>query len=122
MSLLKSIERLQRLDYFIRKEATGTSEEFAARIGICRSMLMENLSEMKELGAQLSYCPRRRSYVYLSEFNLIIGKEIKTKARGGFGNTLVNYYNIFFAQSNGIGHLRDSFEMPTMLIATVEEA
>ena len=98
MSLLKSIERLQRLDYFIRKEATGSSAEFARKLGICRSMLMENLSEMKELGAQLNYCPRRRSYVYLSEFNLIIGNEIKNKARGGIGHTPINYYkNIFFS-------------------------
>jgi hypothetical protein len=96
MSLLKSIERLQRLDYFIRKEATGSSAEFAKKLGICRSMLMENLGEMKELGAQLNYCPRRRSYVYLNEFTLIIGKDTKNKARGGFGNTLVNYYTAYY--------------------------
>jgi hypothetical protein len=92
MSLLKSIERLQRLDYFIRKEATGSSSEFAQKLGICRSMLMENLCEMKELGAQLNYCPRRRSYIYLNEFTLIIGSSAKNKARGGFGHTFVNYY------------------------------
>ena len=92
MGLLKSIERLQRMDYFIRKEATGTSDEFASKIGICRSMLMENLAEMKELGAQLSYCPRRRSYVYLNDFTLIIGSNAKNMARGGFGYARF-YYN-----------------------------
>ncbi|MCX8490446.1 MAG: hypothetical protein ORN54_05205 [Cyclobacteriaceae bacterium] len=96
MSLLKSVERLQRLDYFIRKEATGSSKEFAEKLGICRSMLMENLNEMKELGAQLNYCPRRRSYVYLNEFTLIIGRDIKNKARGGLGRAIINFYkNIF---------------------------
>ena len=88
MSLLKSIERLKRMDYFIRKEATGTSEEFAEKIGICRSMLMENLREMKELGAQLDFCPRRKSYVYLTDFTLVIGNGIKTKAKGGFNHQI----------------------------------
>ncbi|GHN00317.1 hypothetical protein WSM22_18060 [Cytophagales bacterium WSM2-2] len=74
MSLLKSIERLKRMDYFIKKEITGTSGEFATKIGISRSMLMENLKEMKELGAGISYCHYRRSYCYDNEFSLIIGK------------------------------------------------
>jgi hypothetical protein len=33
----------------------------------------------------------------VSEFSLIVGNDTKNKARSGFGNTLVNYYNnIFF--------------------------
>lgn len=95
MSLLKSIERLKRMDYFIRKEATGTSEEFAEKIGICRSMLMENLREMKELGAQLDFCPSRKSYVYLNEFTLIIGNGAKNKTKGGF-NYKIDVENIFY--------------------------
>ncbi|MFO0266599.1 MAG: hypothetical protein ACK51D_06590 [Cyclobacteriaceae bacterium] len=83
MSLLKSIERLQRIDYLIRKEATGTSDEFAEKVGICRSMLMENLREMKELGAQIFYCRHRRSYCYVNEFNLLIGDTSKNKLKAG---------------------------------------
>ncbi len=84
------------MDYFISKEATGTSEEFAEKIGICRSMLMENLREMKELGAELDFCPHRKSYIYLNEFNLIIGNQAKSKTKGGFNNKVANYYeNIF---------------------------
>ncbi len=93
MSLLKSIERLKRMDYFIRKEATGTSDEFAEKIGICRSMLMENLREMKELGAQLDFCHRRKSYVYLNDFTLIIGNGIKDKIKGGSNSKLkIKYF------------------------------
>jgi GTP-sensing pleiotropic transcriptional regulator CodY len=60
MSLLKSIERLQRIDYLIRKEATGTSDEFAEKVGICRSMLMENLREMKELVHSWTFAPAEK--------------------------------------------------------------
>lgn len=90
MSLLKSIERLQRMDYFINKEATGSSEEFAEKIGISRSTIMENLREMKELGAKLNYCHKRRSYYYENEFRLIIGNSSKQKLTGGIGMILPN--------------------------------
>ncbi len=49
MSLLKSIDRLKRLDWFIKKEATGTAGDFSEKIGISRSMLMINLDEMREM-------------------------------------------------------------------------
>jgi hypothetical protein len=80
--MLKYIERLKRMDDLIQKKCTGTSEEFARKLGISRSMLMENLKEMREIGAPLSYCPRRRSYVYLHDFPLVIG-EGNQHIRGG---------------------------------------
>ena len=83
MSLLKSIERIQQLNDLIRREATGTAIEFADKIGISRSMLMENIREMKELGAMIEYCPFRRSYYYTQEFKVIIGAESKRKILGG---------------------------------------
>jgi DNA-binding transcriptional regulator GbsR (MarR family) len=71
------------MDYFIRKEATGTSDEFAEKIGISRSTIMENLREMKELGAQLNYCHKRRSYYYENEFRLVVGDSSKQRIVGG---------------------------------------
>lgn len=88
MSLLKFIERIQRIDYLIKKERTGSSEEFADKLGISRSMLMENLREMRELGAKIEYCPRRKSYHYESSFELVIGPSMKSKVIGGIGLTL----------------------------------
>jgi len=105
MSLLKSIERLKRIDYFLEKECTGTSGEFAKKIGISRSMLMENLREMKDLGARLDYCPRRRSYVYMNDFSLIIGCGMKNNVKGGTNQLISTFNKIFFQQSNGTGHL-----------------
>jgi DNA-binding transcriptional regulator GbsR (MarR family) len=100
MSLLKSINRLQRLHYFIKNEATGTSEEFSKKLGISRSMLMENLREMKDLGAAICFCPHRRTYFYSSEFDLFIGNASKEKIKGGI-----------FYQSNGTGRLAATFGM-----------
>ncbi len=73
MSLLKYVERLKRMDDLIRRKATGTPEEFANRLGIGRTILMEELRELKELGAELCYCKVRHSYYYANEFILKIG-------------------------------------------------
>jgi hypothetical protein len=48
MSLLKSIDRLKKLDSLIKKEFTGTAEEFAEKIGISRSMLMMNIPDTSD--------------------------------------------------------------------------
>jgi biotin operon repressor len=83
MSLLKFVYRLRRIDDLIKRENTGASDEFAEKVGISRSMLMENLREMRELGAKIEYCQRRNSYRYLSDFELIIGHSAKQTLRGG---------------------------------------
>lgn len=46
---------------------------------------MENIREMKELGAEIHFCPTRRSYFYVNEFRLIIGLgcQPKRKIMGG---------------------------------------
>jgi hypothetical protein len=67
------------MDDLIKKEITGTSKEFAEKLGISRSMLMENLSEMKELGAAIAFCPLRRSYYYTDTFSVVIGRAERIK-------------------------------------------
>lgn len=71
MSLIKYIDRAKRMDELIRRKATGCAEEFAAKLGICKSQLYQDLNEMKELGAPIEYCHTRKSYVYSTEAKLI---------------------------------------------------
>lgn len=73
MSLLKYVERLKRMDDLIRRKATGTPEEFARRLGLGKSVLMDELRELKELGAVVTYCKERQSYYYKEDFVLKIG-------------------------------------------------
>jgi predicted DNA-binding transcriptional regulator YafY len=74
MNLIDSVERLKKMDALIKRRDTGTSKEFAQKIGISRSMLMHNLCEMKALGAEISFCSYRRSYCYDNDFSIVIGK------------------------------------------------
>ena len=73
MSVIKYLERLKRMDALIRRNATGSPENFADRMNLCRSALMKNLCEMKKMGAPISYCKQRQTYYYKEEKELFIG-------------------------------------------------
>src|SRR5260221_7087738 len=86
MSLLKYIDRLKRMDDLIRRKATGTPEEFAERLGLGKTILMEELRELKELGAAVCYNRNIQSYCYENDFELKIGclsSLEQNKVRGG---------------------------------------
>jgi len=59
----------------ITREATGSSEEFASKLDISKSMLMIDLGELREIGAELEYCRIKRSYCYKRPFTFIVGRE-----------------------------------------------
>lgn len=72
MSILKYIDRLKLMDSLIRRKATGNSFEFAKKIGISRSVLMENINEMRAMGVQIEYDKYRNSYYYSTDCRLVI--------------------------------------------------
>lgn len=115
MSLLKYIERLKRMDDLIRSKATGTPEEFAAKLGLGKSVLMEELSELRELGAKIAYCRERRSYYYEQNFLLVVGEKSGQNAgflKGG------KYFSVFDTHSGMAGLHWFMFEL---LIATEQQ-
>lgn len=84
MSLLKYLERAKRIDDLIRRKATGNAEQFSNKLGISRSVLMEHLRDMKELGAPIRFCDTRHSYYYEEEFSFIISRRTEmSKVMGG---------------------------------------
>ncbi len=93
MSIIKYIERLRRMDDLIRRKATGTPDEFASRLGLGKSVLMQELCELKELGAEIAYCRERKSYCYEQEFILKIGKLDNSKQQELKGGQ--NYFDEF---------------------------
>ena len=96
MSLLKYLERAERMDYLIQHKATGHAEEFAHKLGISRSLLMEHLRDLKELGAPIRFSEIIQSYYYESAFRLIIReKRDLEQINGGFFSMVV------FAVQNG---------------------
>ncbi len=73
MTLLKYIERLEQMDQLIRMKATGSSKEFADKLGISRSLMMQELNVLKELGADIAYDKKRQTYYYKKRMKLFFG-------------------------------------------------
>ena len=65
------------MDDLIRRRATGTPEEFAQKMGLSRSALMEYIKSLKALNAPIRYDNLRRSYCYLFPCKLKVGFEGK---------------------------------------------
>lgn len=75
--MLKYIERIKAMDQLIQMKATGTSEEFAEKLNISRSTLMEYIDVLKQMEAPIAFDRFRNSYYYLFPCRLKIGYEGK---------------------------------------------
>jgi predicted DNA-binding transcriptional regulator YafY len=73
MSFSTNIQRIQQMDQLIRLKSTGTSLEFAKRIGIGRTTLFELLHIMQDMGAQISYDRKSKTYFYQGTVKFRIG-------------------------------------------------
>lgn len=113
MSLLKYVDRLSRMHRLIMREATGPPEEFAERLNLSLSMLMLELQDMKELGASIGYCQKRRSYYYTKPFALVIGKE-SAAVKGGLNivnNTVENVFENHWTEKYSLRSKLSIFSM-----------
>lgn len=62
------IFRLERIDYLIRKKATGTPSTLAQKLGVSDRCLHYYIKLMKEdLKAPIKFCRHRNSYFYEGE-------------------------------------------------------
>lgn len=70
MPFREQIALLRRLDYFIQRKVSGTPMEIANRLGVSRSSLFRYLDELRNFGAEISYCRDRQCYYYKEPFQL----------------------------------------------------
>ena len=75
--MLKYIERIKAMDQLIQMKATGTAEEFAGKLNISRSTLMEYIDVLKQMEAPIAFDRFRNTYYYLFPCKLKIGYEGK---------------------------------------------
>lgn len=64
MKLQKTLERYKKIDKLIKRENTGTPQEFAGKLGISKSQLYNCLDELRIRGAEIIYNKAKGSYVY----------------------------------------------------------
>ena len=72
MLIFETIDRLSRIHQLIKREATGTPEEFAERFNIRRRQLYNILDEFKDYGAQIKYSRIKNSFYYENDFEIFV--------------------------------------------------
>jgi biotin operon repressor len=71
MSYLNYFRNVKRGDSLINLECTGTAEEFAEKLGICRKSVFNLIDTLKENGAEISYSRSRRTFYYTTKPKLL---------------------------------------------------
>lgn len=66
MSLHHRHHRIECLDQLIRQRRSGSARQIAERLGIGERSVFDLLDAMRGMGADIRWCPRRRSYYYAS--------------------------------------------------------
>ncbi|BDD07559.1 HTH domain-containing protein [Aureibacter tunicatorum] len=69
MSVIKYLNRIERIDMLIKMKSTGQPQHLADKVGVSKRMIYEIINDMKDLGAPIKYCNYRKSYMYEREGN-----------------------------------------------------
>ena len=72
MNAVNCFKRLKRMDFFIKRKATGTPSHFAKLLEISETTLYRNIIDLKNLGAVIVYDKEKESYIYEEPFELIV--------------------------------------------------
>ena len=71
MNITKQKNRLEKIDLLLRQKNTGTSYEFAQKIGVSRTTLMDIIDELRSIGFPIIYNYAKRNYEYERDGQLI---------------------------------------------------
>jgi hypothetical protein len=101
MKALEQLERLKRMNELIKAQCTGTPDEFANMLNISRRQLYEYISYIKDLGVDIGYSKRLRTFYLTNDHELtvtcnikVISKKESININGGF--FLTSYQSAFF--------------------------
>lgn len=70
MSLAKYLNRFVIIDHKIRTRSTGTPKHLAEELRISESRLLDNLADLKAMGAPIEYDSYGKTYYYSHEVNI----------------------------------------------------
>jgi hypothetical protein len=64
MNYWKKLFVIHRIDDNLNRKGTGTADEFAEKMGMCRRNLFYYFEELRNFDCEVEFCSHRRSYVY----------------------------------------------------------
>lgn len=95
MEFIKFNSYIEQLDSLIRKEQTGTADEFAKKMGVSERTLQNHLQQLRELGIEVIYDHYKRTYKYTRKGRISFGfrAEDMSKIKGGIGFLTSLHFN-----------------------------
>jgi predicted DNA-binding transcriptional regulator YafY len=93
MPIISFVHRVEQMHYLIKNKATGTPEQFAAKVGLSRRSLFLWIEQLRDdFNFPIAYDPGRKSYFYTSEGEFVFGftpKAQRLRADKAAGNKAV---------------------------------
>lgn len=69
MGYQSCFNRKVRLVELIHSKSTGNPDYLAGKLGVSRRTVFRYLDELKDIGAKITYCDSRESYIFEEEFD-----------------------------------------------------
>jgi len=94
MTYIERLQLLERIDGFLKRKQTGTADELAERLGICRRSVFNHFTSLRNMGAEIDYCDYRKSYFYVNDKKArlpIVPKSNSDKLYGG--ESFLNFFS-----------------------------
>lgn len=66
------LQRLQKVDHFIRRRSTGTAEELGQKLEVSARTAKEVIATMREFGAPVYFDRQHNSYCYSEDGRFLI--------------------------------------------------
>ena len=103
MKLKEKNEQVERVTQLIRLKATGTPDELAEKLKVCKRTLHNILATFKKEGIEVYYCSNRRSYCFKQNVYYYFGFSVdKVQLKGIAGGR--QYFFEDFLESAKILH------------------
>ncbi len=94
MTVFNQLALMERMDNLINRKGTGTADELAERLGICRRSVFNYFDKLRERGAEIEFCSQKNSFIYTNDQRPdlpIITKRNADKLRGG--KSFLNFFS-----------------------------
>jgi hypothetical protein len=77
MTILKQMQRFNKVNKLISEENTGNPHDFAEKLNVSRRQMFNILEQFKEFDAPIKYNKKNETYYYASDFNLELQYSLK---------------------------------------------
>ncbi len=101
MKAIEQLQRLERIDYQIYNQCTGTPDDFARSLGVSRRQLYVELDYMKTLGLEIEYSRICETFRYGNNKKLKIFCSVQIVSDSMARNIMGGYsFNNYFVMRN----------------------